>query len=69
MRPIGFSTGALALADYRLALSMVADTSDVQAIELSALRAPELTPLTARNGNTVHDGPPANWDEDSEVSF
>lgn len=45
MRPIGFSTGALALADFRLALSMIVNEPEVQAIELSALRLPELVPL------------------------
>ncbi|MCU0690653.1 MAG: hypothetical protein MUF54_04565 [Polyangiaceae bacterium] len=47
MRPIGFSTGALALADFRLALGMVESDVDVKAIELSALRVAELNPLVA----------------------
>ena len=44
MRPIGFSTGALAYADFREALRML-DQKDVQAVELSALRQDELVPL------------------------
>lgn len=44
MRMVGFSTGALARSDYRLALAMLAD-KDVNAIELSALRQEELQPL------------------------
>lgn len=44
MRPIGFSTGALALGDFRRALSMM-DGVDLPAIELSALRTSELAPL------------------------
>ena len=44
MRPIGFSTGALAYADFRRGLAMSRDKA-VQAIELSALRQNELTPL------------------------
>lgn len=44
MRMIGFSTGALARSDYRLALGMLAD-KNVNAVELSALRQEELQPL------------------------
>lgn len=44
MRPIGFSTGALAYADFRRALRMMHE-QDVEAVELSALRQPELSPL------------------------
>lgn len=44
MGPIGFSTGALALADVRSALEMLART-DLKAVELSALRQNELRPL------------------------
>lgn len=44
MRPIGFSTGALALGDFRAALRMVAGVSHA-AVELSALRDHELQPL------------------------
>lgn len=44
MRQIGFSTGALAYADFRRALHMLRET-DVTAVELSALRPNELQPL------------------------
>jgi len=44
MRPVGFSTGALAFADFRKALGML-QGKDVQAVELSALRQNELIPL------------------------
>ena len=44
MRPIGFSTGALAYADFREALRML-DQKEVQAVGLSALRQDELAPL------------------------
>jgi Lon protease-like protein len=46
MRPIGFSTGALALGDFRAALRMLLD-QPVSAVELSALRLHELLPLSA----------------------
>src|SRR5688572_8764056 len=46
VRPIGFSTGALALGDFRSALSMLA-AHPVTAVELSALRDYELKPLMA----------------------
>ncbi|MGP0069204.1 MAG: hypothetical protein ACLQGP_37090 [Isosphaeraceae bacterium] len=46
MRPFGFSTGALALGDFGLALKML-DGIDVAAIELSALRLRELPGLVA----------------------
>ncbi|HWY71934.1 MAG TPA: hypothetical protein VNX88_24925 [Terriglobales bacterium] len=44
MGPIGFSTGALALANVRGALEMLSHT-DLAAVELSALRQNELRPL------------------------
>jgi len=44
MRPIGFSTGALALGDFRAALDMLAHVPRA-AVELSALRDHELPPL------------------------
>lgn len=44
MRPIGFSTGALALADFRLALQEL-QGQPVDSVELSALRYRELAPL------------------------
>ena len=44
MRPIGFSTGALAFGDFRQALSMMVGES-CDCVELSALREAELEPL------------------------
>ena len=44
MRPIGFSTGALAYGDFRRGLAMTR-TAACPAVELSALRQPELFPL------------------------
>jgi hypothetical protein len=44
MRPIGFSTGALAYADFRKGLAILRGT-EVRAVELSALRESELLPL------------------------
>lgn len=44
MRPIGFSTGALARGDFRLALQILKATC-TDAVELSALRTEELTHL------------------------
>src|SRR5262245_9463535 len=46
MRPLGFSTRALALGDFRLALRML-EGIEVEAIELSALRVRELPSLVA----------------------
>src|SRR5579862_5870243 len=44
MRPIGFSTGALAYADFRQGLAMV-NNKGLGSVELSALRQNELVPL------------------------
>jgi len=44
MRRIGFSTGALARGDVRLALQMLQNKS-TQIIEISALRQDELQPI------------------------
>jgi endonuclease IV len=44
MRPIGFSSGALAYADFRRGVAMLYG-KDVHAVELSALRRNELRPL------------------------
>src|SRR5690242_14971236 len=44
VRPIGFSTGALAYADFRQGLAMVRNEG-LESIELSALRQNELLPL------------------------
>ncbi|HEX2253014.1 MAG TPA: hypothetical protein VHQ65_07090 [Thermoanaerobaculia bacterium] len=46
MRPVGFSTGALAKGDFRRALERLRAT-DATAVELSALRGAELAPLLA----------------------
>jgi hypothetical protein len=47
MRPIGFSTGALAYADFLEGLSIVA-ANNLQCVELSALREEELEPLIGK---------------------
>jgi len=44
MRPIGFSTGALAYADFRKGVRILLE-NDVPVVELSALRQGELAPL------------------------
>jgi hypothetical protein len=44
MRALGYSTGALALSDFRKALEMLQD-QPVRAVELSAIREQELIPL------------------------
>ena len=44
MRPIGFSTGALAYADFSRGLEMV-QQHGLHVVELSALRQNELVPL------------------------
>lgn len=44
MHPLGFSTGALARGNFRLALAMMSHV-EVDVVELSALRLPELEPL------------------------
>jgi hypothetical protein len=44
MRPLGFSTGALAYGDFRAALTILGATN-ATAVELSALRQSELEPL------------------------
>lgn len=46
MRPIGFSTGALAFADFRKALRIL-NCTGIEVLELSALREAELAPLLA----------------------
>lgn len=46
MRPIGFSTGTLSQGDVRIALRMLRGKA-ASAVELSALRESELTPLMA----------------------
>jgi hypothetical protein len=46
MRPIGFSTGALARGDFRRALALL-QAHQIEIVELSALRMDELEPLIA----------------------
>src|SRR5260370_42225357 len=46
MRPIGFSTGAIARGDFRRALHLMR-ASGLNTVELSALRTDELEPLLA----------------------
>ncbi len=46
MRPVGFSTGALARGDFRRALDLL-DRHHIEVVELSALRLDELKPLVA----------------------
>jgi len=46
MRPIGFSTGAIALSDFRLGMSVLRQKG-VAIVELSALRQFELAPLAS----------------------
>ncbi|HEY6393225.1 MAG TPA: hypothetical protein VIX89_18230 [Bryobacteraceae bacterium] len=46
MRPIGFSTGALACADFHKGLGMLHETK-IEVVELSALREVEIGPLVA----------------------
>jgi hypothetical protein len=47
MRPIGFSTGALAKSDFRRGLELQRPFGSVTAVELSALRDHELEPLVS----------------------
>src|ERR1700752_4420095 len=46
MRPIGFSTGAIAKGDFRRALGLLR-AHHIDIVELSALRFEELAPLSA----------------------
>lgn len=55
MRPIGFSTGALALSDFRLALEQL-EGQPVDSVELSALRYNELRPLLESLANLTLTG-------------
>jgi hypothetical protein len=50
MRPIGFSTGALAYADFMQGLSIIRN-HNLRTVELSALREEELEPLIASLDN------------------
>jgi hypothetical protein len=75
MRPIGFSTGALALSDFRLALEELQGQA-VDSIELSALRYRELRPLlyaletltlASYKYKSIH--APSSFDADQEVEI
>lgn len=75
MRPIGFSTGALALSDFRLALEEL-QGQPVDAVELSALRYRELEPLLSALSRlplasykykSIH--APSSFDAEQEVSI
>jgi len=50
MRPIGFSTGALAYSDFRLGLGIL-QGKGTKLVELSALREAELGPMVATLGS------------------
>ena len=72
MRPIGFSTGAIAYSHFREALDLLAGTN-ATAVELSALRPTELKPLgeaapTLRLGQYSHVSVhlPSSFDPDFE---
>lgn len=45
MRPIGFSSGALAKGDYQRGIALQREDPTLTALEISALREPELEPL------------------------
>jgi hypothetical protein len=47
MRPLGFSTGALAKGDFRTGLALQTANPSLRAIELSSLRDHELRPLVS----------------------
>src|SRR6266481_2634206 len=62
MRPIGFSTGALAKGDFTRALDAQREVPRIDAVELSALRDHELPTL-------VHAIPSLDLDAFAYVSF
>lgn len=62
MKPIGFSTGALAKGDFTTGLALQRDVSRIDAVELSALRDHELASLVAAIPNL-------DLDEFEYVSF
>jgi hypothetical protein len=75
MRTIGFSTGALAFGDFCRALALLRPY-DTHVVELSALRQPELGPLTAASADldlsqfsyvAVHAPSNINIDSEGEV--
>jgi hypothetical protein len=75
MRPIGFSTGALALSDFHLALEEL-QGQPVDSIELSALRYRELGPLlrslselTLSSYKYISIHAPSSFDADQEMEI
>jgi hypothetical protein len=75
MRPIGFSTGALALSDFHLALEEL-QGQPVDSVELSALRYRELAPLlsalstmplSSYKYKSIH--APSSFDAEQEVEI
>jgi hypothetical protein len=56
MRPIGFSTGALAKGDFASGLAVQRDVPEIDAVELSALRDHELPSLVDAIPNLDLDG-------------
>jgi hypothetical protein len=75
MRPIGFSTGALALSDFHLALGEL-QGQPVDSVELSALRYRELAPLlsvlstlplSSYKYKSIH--APSSFDAEQEVEI
>lgn len=54
MRPIGFSTGALARGDFVRGLDLQRPHAQIRAVELSALRDHELRPLVDAAGSLDH---------------
>jgi hypothetical protein len=75
MRPIGFSTGAIARGDFRRALHVLR-TCGLNTVELSALRLDELEPLTAAlptldlgafNFVSIH--APSRFDKNDELAI
>jgi hypothetical protein len=65
MRPVGFSTGALARGDFRRAIALL-EGVDAPAIELSALRLAELGPLMAAASSLAIELGPHHFDADEE---
>ena len=51
MRPLGFSTGALAKGDFQRGLALQRGVQRIRAVELSALRDRELRPLVEAAGS------------------
>ena len=56
MRPLGFSTGALARGDFQRGLALQRGVQRIRAVELSALRDRELRPLVEAAGSLDLEG-------------